>query len=471
MDDDVRWRNLLSWLEDHGRDKGESSLHVQRRQIYEGTNYYGLFTTKTVLPSTKLFNIPKTALMNIKTLSSHYGSAMKSLSATQLISLHLLLHRPRPDEDSLEPLFGPYISTLPRNFDYHPLSWISKSINTELLELLPPSTKQALHDLSSKFQNDLATVSLFVRDHPQLLEPTPKRSSASLEWDESLKDDYLWAWLNVNTRCVYYQVKNPSSHPDNITLCPILDFANHSSHLPCMESPFSSKPNLRPDLYRDFSLISPSQTSVDTDTELYLKYGAHCNRVLFVEYGFVLPIDSIPETHRALEVNVDDIVDAFLVDKGETGSWLKEILTSENYWRYIPHVFDLFVQIDELSFAFRDWTMHYASGSVFPSYRLVTALRLLAIFPSGSLLPTASSEDLLRPWKDVVLGKRETLANKYEDIFRSILRDVCTTVIERATKALQRCKLKEQESIMVLWLEERYVAERMLDLIESGEVL
>ncbi|KAJ3779332.1 SET domain-containing protein [Lentinula raphanica] len=435
MDDDVRWRNLLSWLEDHGMDTGERSLHVQRRQIYEGrcTNYYGLFTTKTVLPSTKLFNIPKTALMNIKTLSSHYGSAMKSLSATQLIFLHLLLHRPRPDEDSLEPLFGPYISTLPRNFDYHPLSWITKSINTELLELLPPSTKQALHDLSSKFQNDLATV------------------SASLEWDESLKDDYLWAWLNVNTRCVYYQVKNPSSHPDNITLCPILDFANHSSHLPCMESPFSGKPNLRPDLFRDFSLISPSQTSVDTDTELYLEYGAHCNRVLFVEYGFVLPIDSIPETHRALEVNVDDIVDAFLVDKGETGSWLKEILTLENYWR--------------------DWTMHYASGSVFPSYRLVTALRLLAIFPSGSLLPTASSEDLLRPWKDVVLGKRETLANKYEDIFRSILRDVCTTVIERATKALQRCKLKEQESIMVLWLEERYVAERMLDLIESGEVL
>ncbi|KAJ3752470.1 SET domain-containing protein [Lentinula raphanica] len=449
MDDDVRWRNLLSWLKDHGMDTGECSLHVQRRQICEGTNYYGLFTTKRVFPSTNLFNIPKTALMNIKTLSSHYGSAVKALSATQLISLHLLLHRPRPDEDSLEPLFGPYISTLPRNFDYHPLSWITKSINTELLELLPPSTKQALHDLSSKFQNDLATVSLFVRDHCQLLEATPKRSSASLEWEESLKDDYLWAWLNVNTRCVYYQVKNPSSHPDNITLCPILDFANHSSHLPCMESPFSGKPNLRPDLYRDFPLISPSQTSVDTDTELYLKYGAHCNRVLFVEYGFVLPIDSIPETHRALEVNVDDIVDALLVDKGETGSWLKEILTLENYWR--------------------DWTMHYASGYAFASYRLVTALRLLAMFPSGSL-PTAS-EDLLRPWKDVVLGNREKLANNYEDIFRSILRDSCTTILERATKALQHCKLNEQESIRILWKEERYVAERMLDLIEGGEVL
>ncbi|KAJ3744654.1 hypothetical protein DFH05DRAFT_1490268 [Lentinula detonsa] len=448
MHDNVKWRNLLSWLNDRGMDTSENALLVERRQVCRGTDYYGLYANKALSPKTTLFNIPKAALMNISTLSSHYGPAVKSLSATQLISLHLLLHRPLPGNESLDPLFGPYISILPPNFDYHPLSWTIESHSEPFLDLLPPSTKRSLQDLSSRFRKDLVAVSSFVHDQPQIFEATSKNPSNFIEGNESLIHDYLWAWLNVNTRCVYYQVKSPPANPDNITLCPILDFANHSSHLPCMSPPLPGETYLRPNMYRNFSLLSPSESSVDADSELHLKYGAHCNRVLFVEYGFVLSMDSIPEDQRALEVNVDGIVEAFFDEKGETGAWMKGVLSSENYWR--------------------DWTIHYASGSAFPSYRLVIALRLLSIFPSGRL--PLSSEEMLRPWRDVVLGNRDKLSPNFEDVSRSILQDVCITLIERATKVLLNRELSNQESIIVLWTEERYVAKRILDLIESGEV-
>ncbi|KAJ3814270.1 SET domain-containing protein [Lentinula aff. lateritia] len=437
---DVKWRNLLSWLNDHGMDTSEHFLLVERRLTYP--EHYGLYAKKALSLKTMLFTIPRTALLNRKTLSSYYGIATKSLSAMQMISLHLLLHRPLSGRESLDPLFGPYISTLPQNFDYHPLSWTIKRNIGPSLDILPPDAFWALQDLSSKFRNDLAAVSSFI------LEATSKAPSEFVEDNESLVHDYLWAWLNVNTRCVYYQIKNSPSDPDNITLCPILDFANHSSHLPCMTPPSPGDGNLRSNLYRDFSLLSPSDSSVDADSELHLQYGAHCNRVLFIEYGFVLSLNSIPEDQRTLEVNVDDIVEALVVEKGETGVWMKSVLILDNYWR--------------------DWTMHYASGSAFPSYRLVIALRLISVFPSGPL--PSSSEEMLRPWKNVVLGNCDKLSSNLENAWRNILRNVCITVIERASTALVTPEVKVHDCVVALWAEERFVAERILDLIKNGEI-
>ncbi|KAJ3936859.1 MAG: hypothetical protein NXY57DRAFT_82908 [Lentinula lateritia] len=445
---DVKWRNLLSWLHDHGMDTSDNSLLVERRLTYPGTEHYGLYAKKALSPKTTLFTIPRTALLNRKTLSSYYGIAAKSLSAMQMISLHLLLHRPLPDRESLDPLFGPYISTLPQNFDYHPLSWTTKRNIGPSLDILPPDAFWALQDLSSKFRNDLAAVSSFVHDHAHILEAASKAPSEFMEDNESLVHDYLWAWLNVNTRCIFHQIKNSPSDPDNITLCPILDFANHSSHLPGMNPPSPGNGNLRSNLYRDFSLLSPSDSSVDADSELHLQYGAHCNRVLFIEYGFVLSADSIPEDQRTLEVNVDDIVEALVVEKGETGVWIKSVLVSDSYWR--------------------DWTMHYASGSAFPSYRLVIALRLISIFPSGPL--PSSSEAMLRPWKNVVLGHCDKLSSNLEEAWCNILRNVCTTVIERASTALVTPEVQVHDCIVALWTEERFVAERLSDLIENGEI-
>lgn len=121
---------------------------------------YGLFALATIPPSTPLFAIPASALLNVATLSPHYPLARK-MTAVQLISLHLLLHRPEEHLDSLDPLFGPYISILPRNFDSHPLTWYwkrDKSLTIEptedLLGDLPISVMHGLDDLAVRFYAD-----------------------------------------------------------------------------------------------------------------------------------------------------------------------------------------------------------------------------------------------------------------------------------------------------------------------------
>lgn len=104
--------------------------------------------------------------MNSLTLGELYPDRHEQkLNATQMISLHLLLYRPKGDEDSSDPTFGPYISTLPREFDIHPLTWRVKERHSSqegpeslLLNCVPPSITAALAELETRFWIDFQTV-------------------------------------------------------------------------------------------------------------------------------------------------------------------------------------------------------------------------------------------------------------------------------------------------------------------------
>jgi len=110
--------------------------------------------------------------MNVMTLKPFYPlQTVKTLTAIQLISMHLLIWRPDGDEDSKDPLFGPYISTLPRDFSSHPLTWIvcSKHLRQgctggkdALLQSLPPGISSQLECLYSRFLNDWCKVHSFM---------------------------------------------------------------------------------------------------------------------------------------------------------------------------------------------------------------------------------------------------------------------------------------------------------------------
>lgn len=161
-----QWLNLLDWLKCHGTSLDNFHVEARKRQ---GVGY-GLYATRPTHPSTPLFTIPASALLNLLTLSPHYPRSNPALSAVQLISLHLALHRPKAGEDSSDPLFGPYISILPRNFAFHPLTWLRKRAHKLsscvhddlLLDLLPMSVMQDLSKVSDRFEADWKRASCYL---------------------------------------------------------------------------------------------------------------------------------------------------------------------------------------------------------------------------------------------------------------------------------------------------------------------
>lgn len=411
-----RWERLVTWL--HERGMHTDALKVERRPRQDGG--YGLFMRDACAPTETLFTVPASAMLNTKTLQPLYPPWAKKLSGTQLVSLHLCRHRPPPDSESADPAFGPYISSLPRHFGFHPLLWLVEGDSPAkiLLSHLPPALNKMLKEIEMRFSSDWATCQEYLKD-PHCTE-----------------SDYLWAWLNVNTRCMHYRVKPSRSHPDNLAMCPIMDFANHTPDGEHMEP----KPTKEFPARADVSFVATNERASPGE-ELFFCYGPHANRTLFVEYGF-----AIPEAFG--EVDVEDLLQEEFRRRGVLGKLMQDVLESEGYWG--------------------EWTLHL-QPEPFVSFRLLTALRLLHSASLQYLDPPTISPMSILEWKETLLGTREHLSGEVERYCKNTLHDICRRVIKRSDDALNVLDKSElpcpplfAETVKLLWEEERAVAEGIL---------
>ena len=68
--------------------------------------------------------------------------------------------------------------------------------------------------------------------------------------------------------------------------------------------------------------------------ELFFRYGGHCNRTLFAEYGFV---DDRADPFT-IKVDVSDIVEELLKRRNEETSQLfRDTLTEKGYTKFVIH--------------------------------------------------------------------------------------------------------------------------------------
>jgi len=144
------------------KDARSSKMLNADRQTGAGN---GLFAKKALDASDVLFTVPASALMNTLTLGPHYPQS-RMLSCTQIICLHLMLHRGEPSSD---PHFGPYLAVLPRDFNFHPFSWLwsrRHACETEdqrmLLDSLPPGIHFRLSRMMELYRKDWKAVKKYL---------------------------------------------------------------------------------------------------------------------------------------------------------------------------------------------------------------------------------------------------------------------------------------------------------------------
>jgi len=120
-----------------------------------------------------------------------------------------------------------------------------------------------------------------------------------------------------------------------MTLCPILDFANHTAISPFVFPKathgelWDTGPSPKRKFGDDFTLLAPTDGFTAAGTQLYLRYGLHTNATLFTEYGFV---NRGPREDVSDEAILDSLVEDMFQRRGELGEWMKTVLTDEGYW-------------------------------------------------------------------------------------------------------------------------------------------
>ncbi|KAM0749717.1 SET domain-containing protein [Meredithblackwellia eburnea MCA 4105] len=479
------WQDLLTWLESYDRASEPIVKHIKLVKTIAGR---GLVANGPVPPDTVLINIPSRALLNTATLRPLYpATLLKKLTSTQAVSLHLSLqatrnpqsNRQQPDRDNniyKRDEFTPFLRSLPTAFPTVPLDWSIRSKTRDqlrtnfnvpqddpslphtggdddelvppakrrklktLLELLPPGVKVRADDVEKRFLQDWLKVSEVWAE---------QRAADPDETDKLVFLDYFIAWLNVNTRCVYYDLGGKTS--DNLTLAPIIDMINHRKEQ-------QTKPLQRA---LSLSFSSPALTSTDlplTDgVELGFSYGPHEDSMLLTEYGFTLGPQN-PYNN----VVIDDEVEKLFALRGEEGELKVGVLKDESYWG--------------------DMTFQ-SPGTA--SWRILVALRLLHLrIPrragagSGSTILTA---DAFEPWYDVLSGTTDLISAQSEVIVQADLRRIAGKVAKAREEGVGKCedvekvwKLEKEENKLELeclemlkgiWKEEQ----RLAEAVKKGE--
>jgi hypothetical protein len=131
--------------------------------------------------------------------------------------------------------------------------------------------------------------------------------------------------------------------------------------------------------------------------------------------------------------------------------------------------------------AYRDWTLHSTTTTAYPSYRLITALRLFHIFSDDVSTILPDSDHLVDMWRDTALGKRDVVSQENEYRWRSTLKRLCDDLVQYAQRGLITVRdiQVDDESgwvgfvkvgIEVLWREEIDVGCAVLKSLEEGVV-
>ncbi|TDL27454.1 SET domain-containing protein [Rickenella mellea] len=472
--EDQLWDNLLRWLASKGMDTSAENLPVHPLASSHPGAGRGLFTTSDIQPHSPVLNIPASALLNVYTLApiypflpvdgrSPFGVAetiFPPLSASQLLALHIAIHRPTGISESTDPCFGPYICTLPNDFASHPLMWVlggdkqaAKPDQAFWLNALPPSALVAVQAVAKRFNDDWETIVRCLKLFGDAFTTMFKKNIAPLISEENFR----WAWLNVNTRCIYFRLFAKKSHRSNLTLCPIMDFMNHtrSPHHPQIT------PRIEPDVTgiedsykrRNPVLLSPANRSVRAGEELYLQYGGHCNTTLFAEYGFV---DTNRDSFEG-EADISDLINARLLQMGENGLHYKAVLEAERYTD--------------------GWKLYSSPSPAHASWTLLAALRLTNLDVPGNDQDRQDEEAYLKSWRDMLSGCTEIISETNETAVAEDLTAFCKTILERGEKKLDildsrskafdgvgtGCWASARANITWLWQEEMEVAQEFLE--------
>lgn len=228
-----------------------------------------------------ILTVPISALRTKDTVpTAIVASLPKDVTVHGLLAADLALNR-----TANEAKYSKWQAVVPTVEDIQqsmPLTWPAS-----LQSLLPAAASQLLAKQSTKFDKDWDTVSAAFP-----IEGKGKGKGGGVS-KECTRDEYMHAWLLVNTRTFYFVTPKTEKLPkeDHMALQPVADLFNHTDRDGCHVA-----------FDHTDSFTFRTTRAYEKGDEVHISYGSHSNDFLLVEYGFVLG-----QNHWD-EVRLDEVV-------------------------------------------------------------------------------------------------------------------------------------------------------------------
>ncbi|XP_034083783.1 SET domain-containing protein 4 [Gymnodraco acuticeps] len=337
----------------------------------------GLQALKTIKSGELIISLPESCLLTTSTvLNSYLGPYIKSwrprISPLLALCVFLVCERHRGEASD----WFPYIDVLPKTYT------CPAYFSDDVMAVLPTSVQRKALDQREEVRGIHSShLSLFRSLQPILSQPV----------EEVLTYEALrWAWCSVNTRSVFM------SHPfsdflfgqDVYALAPFLDLLNHRPDVQVKAS-FN-------EVSRCYEIRSVSGTL--RYEQAFINYDSHDSQRLMMEYGFVASCNP----NSVVYVDTDLLCDVLKADRGLDQKM--KFLRENNF-------------INNLTVS-----------SEGPSWRLLTALRLMAL-----------PQTLYPQWKAVLLGQR--VCEEREERSVRTVKTLCERILQDTHTALEKISL------------------------------
>ncbi|CAK7901362.1 ribosomal lysine N-methyltransferase 2 [[Candida] anglica] len=311
---DKRIENLLQWINNTVDETYEPSTHsyISPKTIVKDDAEWGrgICATEPVRTKELIIRIPPSFLLNYTTVLKHicrHNDAnnledphylkvyipptevkdeftkiysfmnvedLTNLSSFQLLSLYITFESQRQESS----FWKPFLDMLPPISDFVsvPLTWHVLKVPQweKLFDSLPESTRKHAEKTIQRFESDYETVCSLLKSKIE-----PNTTTTTINDDTSLLlpiDLFLWAWMCINSRCLYMDMPQKKNNSDNFTMSPYVDFLNHSCDDQCSLKIDSTG-------FQVFTGVS-----YKPGDQIFLSYGPHSNEFLLCEYGFML---------------------------------------------------------------------------------------------------------------------------------------------------------------------------------------
>ncbi|KAF8926066.1 SET domain-containing protein 4 [Dissophora ornata] len=335
------------------------------------------------------------------------------VNAHLIIALHIALLVQAPEKSG----WLPYLRLLPKKFDTMPVRY-----PPELFELLPQNAQAHVNKQKAKIMADYKTTLEFLQSNSDLL-------IRPLEYEE-----YEWAWLVVNTRCIYLDAKKQVA-ADNIALAPMLDFLNHT-HDAKTEGFFCTKTKS----YQIKTLLPYKKGE-----QVFINYGPHDNCFILVEYGFVTPKNPF----NYVTVDSDFMQ---LSIPGETATAKKDKL-----------------ELLDMAGYYGDYVLHRDDVS----FRLLAGMRLRLINPFHK--SSAATQLAIAQWHNVVNGELDQISPENERMVPVFTEQLCDEMLANIKIKLGVLARKKPTfpvmHLQQVWIEARDIVLSIIDKIQRKEQL
>ncbi|KAK3388947.1 hypothetical protein B0T20DRAFT_447356 [Sordaria brevicollis] len=270
------YEELLVWA----KDKGIILNGVAPRRI-PGRGM-GIVATKPLKADTTILTVPSKTLRTYETVHPSIARALP-----KDITIHGLLAADLAFDPSPSAKYRQWNAVCPTRddvWDSLPLTW-----DHQLRKFLTKRALDLLLKQEAKFEKDWTMVQqsslLSLRSDGEEDESTKEDGKLN---KTITRDDYLYAWLLVNTRTFYHETPKTKKFKkeDRMVLQPVADLFNHTSYDPSADEKEGNKKTCSVAFSPTAFTITTTRPYIEGE-EVYICYGNHSNDFLLIEYGFL----------------------------------------------------------------------------------------------------------------------------------------------------------------------------------------